>query len=86
MGVEREVALEADEQVLAGGVHGPYVSSVQALGPAILGVARLGSLDLLDLAADERAADSPRGVMDGVTFGHFTEGTEPLRRHAGPVG
>ena len=70
VGVQRQVALEADEQVLAVGVHAAHGAARQALGPAVGAVARVRGLDRLDLGAHKRGADASRGVVDRVALGH----------------
>ena len=77
--VERQVAVEADEQVLALRIHGPDAAAAEPLGPAVTAVTRLGSLDLLDLASHERLADAPSGGVDRVALGHQiqTRGASP---------
>src|SRR5437868_6876809 len=66
VGVERQVAVEADEQVLAAGVDRSNGTAGEPLGPVIEGVPRLRSLDLADRPAHERLAHSARGVVDRV--------------------
>src|SRR5215208_2421594 len=70
MRVNGEVALEADEQMLALGVHGADGPSLQPLRPAIAAEARVRSLDRRDLLADQRGPDTSRGPIDRVALGH----------------
>ena len=68
--MDREVAFEAQEQVLAVGVDGADGSPGQPLRPAVQAVARVRRLDRADLVADERMADALRGMVDRVALGH----------------
>ena len=79
VGVEREVTVEAQEQMLAVGVHGPHGAAAQPLGPAVHGVPALRSLDLLDRASHQSRADAVGRVVDRVAFGH--DALERCTRH-----
>jgi hypothetical protein len=68
--VHGEVAVEADEEVLAAGVDAPHGAATEALRPAVQGVAALRRLDLDDRLADQRSTDPPRGPVDGIALGH----------------
>src|SRR5258707_3983 len=72
--MQGEVAFEAQEKVLPEGVDRPHPAALQALGPAVSFVTPLRRLDRHDRLAYERAADSPRGVVDCVAFGHRFKG------------
>ena len=54
--VQGQIALEAQEQVLAVGVHRPHGAARQPLGPAVEAVAGVRGLDRLDLARPTSAA------------------------------
>jgi lactoylglutathione lyase len=70
MRMKRQVAVEAQEQVLAMGVDGAHGAAGQSLRPAIALVPALRGADLLRHASLEHRAHAPGGVMDGVSFGH----------------
>ena len=59
--VQRQVALEADEQVLAVRVHRAHGAPVEPLGPAVHRVAGLRRLDRHDRLADQRGAHAACG-------------------------
>ena len=68
--VDDEVALEADEQMLAVGVDRVDPAPGEAGGPAVLAEARMRRRDLVRDAAGEHRADPVRGVVDRVALGH----------------
>ena len=68
VGVQREVSLEANEQVLAARLHLVNGASRQPLGPAIGAMARMWCEDLIGRAAGEHRADTPSHVMDRVAL------------------
>ena len=74
MGVERQVAVEAYEQVFALRVHGAHGASAQALGPAVALEAPVRRLDRRDLLADQRGANPLGRGVDRVALGHASEG------------
>src|SRR5580692_2160637 len=74
MGVQREAALEAHEQVLAARLGATYCLSGQPLGPAIGTVAGMGSEDLIGHSAREHGVDPAGGVVDCVALGHLLQG------------
>ena len=71
--VERELALEADEEMLPARIDGAHRTAAQPLRPAVERVARLRGLDLLDLTADERRSDAPRRRVNRVALGHLSQ-------------
>jgi hypothetical protein len=82
--VDREAALEADQQVLAVRVDGPHAAARKLLGPAILPEARVQRLDRLDLMPDQGGADAVRGSPDRVAFGHATKAIQSIVRRPLP--
>ena len=72
--MQRQVALEAQEEVLAVGVDGRHRPPGEALGPAIRAQARVWGEDLVGLAALEDRPDPARGVVDRVALGHRRPG------------
>ncbi len=82
VGVERQVALEAQEEVLAVRVDAEHAPPCQPLGPAVGGVARVRRADLVRHLALQHRADPSRGAQNRVPFGHPTKGT---RRRAARV-
>jgi len=66
--VQREVSLEANQQVLAARLHLGNGASDQPLGPAIEAVARVWREDLIRRAAGEHRADTPSRMMDRVAL------------------
>jgi hypothetical protein len=68
--MQRQVAVEAQEQVLAPRVHGVDRAAREPLGPAVHRVTALRRLDRLDRLADEGGADAPRGRVDRVALRH----------------
>jgi hypothetical protein len=71
--VEREVAVEADEEVLALGLDRPHGPAAEPLGPAVEREAPVRGLDRGDLLADQRGPDPPRGAVDRVALGHGSD-------------
>src|SRR5690242_2538733 len=71
MRVEREVSLEAQEEMLAASIHRAHRAAGQALRPAVEPVTRVWRLDLHDRFPHERLLDAAGGAMDGVAFGHL---------------
>jgi len=69
MRVDRQVALEAQEEMLAVHVDGAHSAARQALRPAIAAEAGVRRRQLRDLAFDDRP-DAARGVVDRVALGH----------------
>ena len=69
--VDRQVALEAQEQVLA--VRGDRLdgAAAEALGPAVLAEARVRRGDGVGDRAREHRADAVGRVVDGVALGHL---------------
>ena len=65
---EHLAALEREEQVLAEGLDALEPPSVEALGDALAGRARVGRLDL-DVLSDEDL-QALGGAVEGITFGH----------------
>src|SRR4029453_14787861 len=82
--VERELALEADEEMLALRVPRAHGPSREPLGPAVAREARVRRLYGGDPLPDQRASDSPRGAVDGVALGHGSR-VEPTARAASHV-
>ncbi len=72
--VQRELALEVDQQVLAASLGAAHRAPGQPLGPVIERVARLGRQDLLGYAAREHGVDPAGGVVDCVALGHLLQG------------
>ena len=68
--VQRQAALEAQEEVLAEGVHARDGAAGEALGPAVARGARMRRADRVRHVALEHRADPVRRVVDGVAFGH----------------
>ena len=81
--VQRQVALEADEQVLAARVDRAHGAPVEPLGPAIHRVARLRRLDRDDRLADQRGAHAAGGGVDRVALGHATKSRGETRLEQG---
>ena len=73
MGVQDEVALEAQEEMLAMGVDRADRAIRKALGPAVHRVAALRGDDLVGHAALEHGAHAVGGVANGVALGHALE-------------
>ena len=65
MGVEHQVALEAQEQVLAVGVDAPDPAAIQTLGPAVERMTGVGRADLVRDASFQHRAN-PVGVPGEV--------------------
>ena len=65
-----EVALEAQEQVLAVGVDRLDRAAGQPLGPAVQREARVRRAQLVGHAAGQDRPDPVRGVVDRVALGH----------------
>ena len=70
MRVQRQVALEADEQVLAVGVHRPHAAVGQLLAPALAAGTRVRRLERADLPPGQRRSHPLGGVVDRVPLGH----------------
>ena len=70
MGVQREIALEAQEQMLAVGADLRDRAAGQTLGPAIHRVAALRSADLVGHLTLEHRPDPLGRVGDRVSLGH----------------
>ena len=70
MRVQREVSLEAHEQVLAVGIDRAHRAPREPLRPAVERVARVRREDLLGNATREHRADARRGVVNRVALGH----------------
>ena len=68
--VDRQAALEAQEQVLAVGVDRAHGLAGEALRPAVAGEARMRRRELVGDMALEHRADAPGGVVDRVALGH----------------
>ena len=68
--MQRQVALEVQEQVLAARVHGRHGAAGEPLGPALGLQARRRGEDLVGDAPREDGRDTPGRVMDGVALGH----------------
>jgi hypothetical protein len=68
--VNRQLALEAQEQVLAVRVDGRDGAAGEALGPAGAGEARVRRRDRVGHVTGQHRADPVGGVVDGVTLGH----------------
>jgi glycerol-3-phosphate dehydrogenase (NAD(P)+) len=68
--VHGQPAVEAQEQVLAVGVHRADLPTRQSRRPAIETVARLGREDLLRQAPAEHRCDASRRVVDRVALWH----------------
>ena len=74
--VDHQVALEADEQVLAVGVDRPHDPPAQPLGPAVAAEPRVRRGDLVRHLVLKDGSDAIRQVVDRVAFRH------PLRVRA----
>ena len=74
VGVQHEVALEAQEQMLAVGVDGADGAPGEALGPAVHRMAALRGDDLVRHAPLEDRAHAVGGVANGVALGHARRG------------
>ena len=72
--VDHEPALEAQEQVLAVGVHGPHGAAGEPLLPARPAEAGMRSADLVRHVAGQHGADAVRGVVDRVALWHRFRG------------
>ena len=83
--VQRQAAVEAQEQVLAVRVDRAHSATGQPLGPAIELVARMRREDLLGHASLEHRANARCGVVDRVALGHAFTIAE-ARAGAGRVG
>src|SRR6185437_217295 len=70
VGVEREPALEAQEQVLAVSVDGAERAPGQLLRPTVAAMARLRHRDPLRRAPPERRPDAVGRAVDRVALGH----------------
>ena len=68
--MEREIAVEAKEEVLAVRVHRPHRAALEAFRPAIHRMALLRGLDRDDLPAEEYRAHPVRGGVDRVSLRH----------------
>ena len=75
--VEGQVALEADEQVLALRVHRAHGAPAQPLGPAVAREPRVRRLDRLDLPVDSAPRMRLGRAVDRVALGHAAEGSCP---------
>jgi len=64
--MERQVAVEAQEEVLAVGVHAVHGAPGEPVRPAVHRMPRLGRLDRDDLPPDQGGADPPGGGVDRV--------------------
>ena len=80
--VDGQVALEAQEEVLAVGVHGGHGAAGEPLGPAVAPEARVRRGQLVRHVAGQHRADAVRRVVDGVALGHLSasEGTAAAPR------
>jgi hypothetical protein len=70
VGVDREVAVEADEEVLPPGLDRAHAAPAEPLGPAVALEAPVRSLEGDDLRADQCGPDPPCGAVDRVALGH----------------
>jgi hypothetical protein len=68
--VDREVALEAQEQVLAVRVDGADRAAREPLRPAVAPEARVRRRDLVGHVALQDRPDAVGRVVDRVAFGH----------------
>ena len=73
--VHRQVALEADEQVLAVGIDRRHGAARKPLLPARPAEARMWRAQLIGHVAREHGPDAVRRVVDRVALGHLCEGT-----------
>ncbi len=70
--MDHEVALEAQEQVLAVGVDRAHRATGQPLGPAVAPESRMRRGDQVGHVTLDDRADPLGRVVDGVAFGHST--------------
>lgn len=84
--VQREAAVEAQEQVLAACVDRAHRATRQPLWPAVVLVARMRRDDLLRDLPLEHRADARCGVVDGVALGHAFTIAEDRAAAGVPVG
>ena len=68
--MQRQLAVESHEQVLAVRVDAAHGAPVQALGPAVGAVARVRRADLIGDAVEQHRSDAARRVVDRVALGH----------------
>jgi Glycerate kinase family len=68
--VQREVALEANQQMLAARPRAANRATRESLGPTVGLMARLRGEDLNRHMARERRIDALSGMVDGVALGH----------------
>src|SRR3712207_1024772 len=87
--VDRQPALEAQEQVLAQGVDGAHGTTLEPLGPAVAAEARVRRLQRVRDVPLEHRADATGVVVDRVALGHLPESTRERASRAkaeGPTG
>jgi hypothetical protein len=68
--VQSEIALEADQQVLAARTRAANRATRESLRPTVGLVARLRGEDLIGHMTRERRIDAPSCMVDGVALGH----------------
>ena len=81
--VDDQVALEADEEVLAVDVDRAHRAPAQALGPAVAAEARVRRRDLVRHAALQDRPDAACRVVDGVALRHGFRVRVVRRSHGG---
>jgi hypothetical protein len=69
--VDRQPALEAQEEVLAVRVDGAYRPAAQPLGPGVAAEARVRRLERVGNVPLEHGPDAVRGEVDRVALGHL---------------
>ena len=78
--MNRQAALEADEEMLAVGVHGADRASCEALGPPVAPEAPVRRVELVGHVTFQDRADPIRRIVDRVPFRHRSKGTNGAAR------